>query len=108
MLQALEIIMAFMRIVTIRRKPYGLFVFFLSILIVTQLGLQGINVARAGGIEIVIATLIGIGIALIASAILGPMPLNGRDAGEKKAVDQFSIEPFDHAPFEKFIKRIVS
>ncbi len=28
--------------------------------------------------------------------------------GFTKAVDQFSIEPFDHAPFKKFIKRIVS
>lgn len=83
MLQAVEIIMAFMLIVTIRRKPYGLFVFFLSIFIITQLGLQGIEVARAGGMERVVATLIGIGIAIVNNAILVSIVHRLRNEGEK-------------------------
>ena len=75
-LQAVEVVMAFMLIATIKRKPYGLFVFFLTVFVVAQLGLRGIDVAREGGIQRVQATLAGIAIAITTSLILVPIIRN--------------------------------
>ena len=75
-LQAVEVVMAFMLIATIKRKPYGLFVFFLTVFVVAQLGLRGIDVAREGGIQRVLATLAGIAIAITTSVILVPIIRN--------------------------------
>lgn len=83
-LQAVEIAAAFLLIASMKRKPYGLFVFFLTIFVVAQLGLHGIEIAKEGGIERIQATIAGIGIAITTSAILiavcqtadsGPGPL---------------------------------
>jgi len=72
-LQAVEVAMAFFLITTIKRKPYGLFVLFLTVFVVAQLGLRGIDIAREGGIERIQATFVGIGIAVATSAILVPV-----------------------------------
>jgi len=65
--------MAFFLITTIKRRPYGLFVFFLTVFVVAQLGLRGMDIARKGGTERILATFVGIGIAIVTSAILIPV-----------------------------------
>jgi len=72
-LRLVEVAMAFFLITTIKRRPYGLFVFFLTVFVVAQLGLRGMDIARKGGIERILATFVGIGIAIVTSAILIPV-----------------------------------
>lgn len=84
-LQAIEIAAAFMLITTIKQKPYGLFVFFITIFVVAQLGLQGIDVAREGGLERIQATIAGIAIAVAASAVL--VPVSRRQGKHPKPVE---------------------
>ncbi len=79
-LMGVEVAMAFFLTITIKRKPYGLFVFFLTVFVVAQLGLRGLDVAREGGIERIQATIVGIGIAIVASAILVPI-FRRKDSG---------------------------
>jgi hypothetical protein len=70
LLLVIEVIAAFLLLYTAKGFIYGVFVFFLSIFIVTQIGLQGVDMARFGGNERIIATLIGIGIAFVTTLIL--------------------------------------
>ena len=74
LLLGFELVAAFLLLYTVKKKPYGLFVFFLSVFIVAQLGrLQDTDVALAGGTERIMATLLGVAIAIITSIILVPV-----------------------------------
>ena len=70
LLGLIVVIIAFLLLYTVKGFIYGVFVFFLSIFIVTQIGLQGVDLARFGGNERIIATLIGIAIAFVTVLIL--------------------------------------
>jgi len=65
-----EAIAALLMLYSAKGFGYSVFVFFLSIFIVTQLGLKGVDMAQFGGIERIIATLIGVTIAFGTMLIL--------------------------------------
>ena len=65
-----EVIAAFLMLYAAKGFVYSVFVFFLSVFIVTQLGLKGVDMAQFGGIERIIATLIGVTIAFGTMLIL--------------------------------------
>ena len=65
-----ELLAAFLVLYTAKGFSYGVFVFFLSVFIVTQLGLSDVEKANFGATERVIATLVGVGIAFITALIL--------------------------------------
>ena len=89
-----QLIAAFLLIYTAKKKPYGMFVFFLSIFIVTQIGMKGTETAQAGTSERLMATLIGIVIAFATSAILIPIVRNAKSADENTDnQSQTSTEP---------------
>lgn len=80
LLLVFELVSAFLLVYTFNKKPYGMFVFFLSMFIVTQLGrLEGTDIAQAGGNERVLATLMGIIIALITTVIVVFVLRNSRE-----------------------------
>ena len=70
LLLLIEVIAAFLMLYTAKGFAYGFFVFFLSIFIVAQIGLKGVDMADFGGNERIIATLTGIVIAFATIFIL--------------------------------------